>query len=220
MKNSQEVAMTSFDGYDDPEEFADQPGRHARRDIETDLRDLLELIANAKQMPLSNSALIPREDVLGLLEQALRSLPEEIREARWALRDREELMAAELQKAQQLMDQVRAEAARMVDKTEIVRQSRLVSQQIIAEAHTQARQMINQSEDFIDGKLASFEIVLERLLKTARSGRERLSAQGLPTSLIDQEATATEESFLDQTPNGYVAPSTHEETSFFDQDAF
>jgi hypothetical protein len=118
------------------------------------------------------------------------------------------------------MDQVRAEAARMVDKTEIVRQSRLVSQQIIAEAHTQARQMINQSEDFIDGKLASFEIVLERLLKTARSGRERLSAQGLPTSLIEEEATASEESFLDQTPNGYLAPRTHEETSFFDQDAF
>ena len=170
-----EVAMTSFDGYDDPEEFIEASGRHARRDIETDLRELLELIANAKQMPLSNSALIPREEVLGLLEQALHNLPEEIREARWALRDREELMAAEMQKAQQLMDQVRAEAARMVDKTEIVRQSRLKAEQIVADAQAQARQMINQSEDFIDGKLANFEIVLERLLKTAHSGRERLA---------------------------------------------
>ena len=177
--------MTSFDGYDDPQEFTDAAGRHMRRDIEADLRALIELVANAKQMPLSNSALVPREDVLGLLEQALHSLPEEIREARWALRDREELMAAEMQKAQQLMDQVRAEAARMVDKTEIVRQSRLRSDQIIADAQTQARQMINQAEDFIDGKLGNFEIVLERLLKTAHSGRERLSAQGLPTSMIE-----------------------------------
>src|ERR1700686_2904286 len=102
--------MTSFDGYDDPEEFQ-EPGRHVRRDIESDLRDLIELVANAKQMPLSNSALIPRDDVLGLLEQALRSLPDEIREARWALRDREGLMAGGLQKAHQLTDQVRAGAA-------------------------------------------------------------------------------------------------------------
>jgi hypothetical protein len=80
--------MTSFDGYEDPDEFAEPPGRHVRRDIESDLRDLIELVVNAKQMPLSNSALIPRDDVLGLLEQALRSLPDEIREARWALRDR------------------------------------------------------------------------------------------------------------------------------------
>jgi len=188
-----------------------------RRDIETDLRDLIELVANAKQMPLSNSALIPRDDVLGLLEQALRSLPDEIREARWALRDREELMAAELQKAQQLMDQVRAEAARMVDKTEIVRQSRLMAQQIIAEAHAQSRQMINQSEDFIDGKLGSFEIVLERLLKTTHSGRERLSAQGLPTSLIE-EATP-EESTLG-TPQYKEPTGLDDTTSFFDQDAF
>src|SRR6202050_5296663 len=180
--------MTSFDGYDENTEF-EEPARHVRRDIEADLRDLLDIVANAKQMPLSNSALISRDEVMALLEQALHSLPDEIREARWALRDREELMTAEMQKAQQLMDQVRAEAARMVDKTEIVRQSRLMAQQIIADAQAQSPQMINQSEDFIDGKLGSFEIVLERLLKTTHSGRERLSAQGLPTSLIEEAAT-------------------------------
>ena len=213
--------MTSFDGYDDPEEFAGDPGRHVRRDIEMDLRALIELVANAKQMPLSNSALVPRDDVLSLLEQALRSLPDEIREARWALRDREELMAAEMQKAQQLMDQVRAEAARMVDKTEIVRQSRLKADQIIADAQTQARQMINQSEDFIDGKLANFEIVLERLMKTARSGRERLSAQGLPTTLLDAAVTPAD-FFTPEAPA--PAPPLEvphaDESSFFDQDAY
>ncbi len=210
--------MTSFDGYDDPQEFADPAGRHIRRDIEADLRALIELVANAKQMPLSNSALVPREDVLGLLEQALHSLPDEIREARWALRDREELMAAEMQKAQQLMDQVRAEAARMVDKTEIVRQSRLRSDQIIAEAQTQARQMINQAEDFIDGKLGNFEIVLERLLKTAHSGRERLSAQGLPTSMIEPLLSPLDESGPYDTNYSELAPQ--DDSSFFDQDAF
>jgi cell division septum initiation protein DivIVA len=210
--------MTSFDGYDDPEEFQEPSGRHVRRDIESDLRDLIELVANAKQMPLSNSALIPRDDVLGLLEQALRALPDEIREARWALRDREELMAGELQKAQQLMDQVRAEAARMVDKTEIARQSRLMAQQIIAEAHAQSRQMINQSEDFIDGKLGSFEIVLERLLKTTHSGRERLSAQGLPTSLIEE--APIDEQALSAAPEFKEPTGLDDTTSFFDQDAF
>jgi cell division septum initiation protein DivIVA len=215
--------VTSFDGYDG-EELDDGAPRHVRRDIEADLRDLMDLVAAAKQMPLSNSALVSRDEVMGLLEQAISSLPEEIREARWALRDREELMAAEVQKAQQLMDQVRAEAARMVDKTEIVRQSRLKAEQIVADAHAQARQMINQSEDFIDGKLGGFEIVLDRLLKTAHSGRERLSAQGLPTSMINEASLS--EDFLSPAPPPAAAP-LHEyvepdapESSFFDQDSF
>ena len=221
--------MSGFDGYEgyDPfAEFASDPpyddapdAGGGGRDIESSLRALIDLVAGAKQMPLSNSALVPREEVLALLEQALRDLPEEIREARWALRDREELMAAEMRKAEQLMDQVRAEAARMVDKTEIVRQSRLRADQILSEAQAQARTLVNQSEDFIDGKLGNFEIVLERLLKTARSGRERLSAQGLPTSLLD--ARATEGDFLSPEPT--PAPPeepTPADSSFFDQDAF
>jgi hypothetical protein len=91
-----------------------------------------------------------------------------------------------------------------------------MAQQIVADAHAQSRQMINQSEDFIDGKLGSFEIVLERLLKTTHSGRERLSAQGLPTSLIDdpvEESPAAAPEYRD--PGG-----VEDTASFFDQDAF
>jgi cell division septum initiation protein DivIVA len=208
--------VTTFDGYED-EEYAEPSARHVRRDIEADLRDLIEIVSNAKQMPLSNSSLIARDEVMALLEQALHSLPDEIREARWALRDREELMAAEVQKAQQLMDQVRAEAARMVDKTEIVRQSRLKAEEIVGDARAQARLMINQSEDFIDGKLGGFEIVLERLLKTARSGRERLSAQGLPDTMLTGELPA--EDFLSPAPLAEYADSNQREGSFFDQDS-
>ena len=216
--------MSVFDGYDDfdPQQQSNEefvyddpepaPGRHARRDIEQDLRDLIDIISNAKQMPLSASALIPREEVLALLEQAEHNVPDEVREARWALRDREALMEAEQIKAMQLMDQVRAEAARMVDKTEIVRQSHLRADQIIAEAQGKARQIINQSEDFIDGKLAGFEIVLERLMKTTHSGRERLSSQNLPAHLLETPPPREE----------MGAEGTSDESAgdfFFDQDA-
>ncbi len=215
--------MSVFDGYDDfdpnqspDEEFTYQEdasqGRHGRRDIEQDLRDLLDIVSNAKQMPLSASALIPRDEVLGLLEQALHNVPDEVREARWALRDREALMEAEQIKAIQLMDQVRAEAARMVDKTEIVRQSHLRADQIIAEAQAKARQIINQSEDFIDGKLAGFEIVLERLTKTTHSGRERLSSQSLPPTLLEAPVSVDD--------YGAEAPTSEGASDFFfDQDA-
>ncbi len=207
----------TYDPYTEEVPFAEDPHALAPRDLESELREVIELIASAKQMPLSNSALIPRDEVLGRLEDALRVLPEEIREARWALRDREELMAAEMAKAQQLMDQVRAEAARMVDRTEIVRQSRLKADQIVADARAEARQLINQAEDFIDAKLGGFEIVLERLMKTAHSGRERLSAQVAPPKVTGADAPIDD--FLAPAPEP-PAPQGGGDDFFFDQDAF
>jgi hypothetical protein len=70
--------------------------------------------------------------------------------------------------------------------------------------------------------LGGFEIVLERLLKTARSGRERLNAQGLPTSMINDERPSDD--FLSSgappsAPREYEEPERNV-SSFFDQDTF
>jgi hypothetical protein len=216
--------MTSFEDYNLGDDFLQPEGNHVRRDIEADLRELEEIITHAKQMPLSSSALVQREEVLAIIQDALNNLPEEIRQARWALRDREELMATEQQKAQQLMDQVRAEAARMVDKTEIVRQSRIQADKIISDAQATARKMINEAEDFIDGKLGGFEIVLDRLLRTVKSGRERMGAQGMPLSLAGEEP-GPDEFFMPPPAQPALGEDSFEETyetrqSHFDQDSF
>lgn len=189
--------------------------------IEDDLRHLLDLVNNAKRAPLSSSVLVPQDEVLDLLEQALANVPEEIRDARWALRDREAMMAAERQKANQLMDQVRAEAARMVDKSELVRQSRLRAEEILDDAQAKARTLLNETQDFIDSKLAGFEIVLERLLKTTRSGRERMDAQGIAAPLIN-DAPPVERilpAAPPPAPHYDEVPGFDQPTDFFDQDA-
>jgi hypothetical protein len=61
--------------------------------IESILHQLLDLMATAKSMPLSSSAMVSREEVTSLLQAALESLPDELRQARWLLREREEFMA-------------------------------------------------------------------------------------------------------------------------------
>jgi hypothetical protein len=165
--------VSDYDDFDEPARAA-PVGAHVANGLESLLHLAVEIVQQAKSMPLSASVLVARDEMLDVLESALHSLPEEIREARWALRDREELMAAEIRKAEQLMDRVRAEAARMVDKTEIVRNARVAADRIVAEAEERSRTLINEAEDFCDQKLGGMEIVLDRLTKTVKSGRERL----------------------------------------------
>ena len=103
------------------------------------------------------------------------ALPDELRQARWLLREREEFMAERSREAEALMDEVRAQAEHMVQRTEIVRQANSVAQRILDDANEEARAMRHEAEDFVDTKLAGMEIVLDRLTRTVQAGRAKLA---------------------------------------------
>jgi hypothetical protein len=161
---------------------------------------VLEIIAGAKSMPLSSSVIVSRDDVVGLLHAALDRLPDELRQARWLLREREEFLAERTREAETLMEEVRAQAERMVQRTEIVRQANSVAQRILDDANDEARTMRHEAEDFCDQKLAGMEIVLERLTRTVRSGRAKLAAAPAPVEApgAHPAAGAEEDGFFDQ----------------------
>ena len=62
-------------------------------DITARLNELDELVREAKAMPLSSSVLVNRDEVLDLLASMQEALPDEIKQARWVVKDREELLA-------------------------------------------------------------------------------------------------------------------------------
>jgi hypothetical protein len=151
-------------------------------DLDTEglLRQALDIVRSAKSMPLSASALISRDEVTGVLEAAVDRLPDELRQARWLLREREEFLADRSREAEALMEEVRVQAERMVSRTEIVRQANQVAQRILDDANEDARRMRHEAEDYCDQKLAGMEIVLDRIMRTVQAGREKLQAVAPP----------------------------------------
>lgn len=167
--------------------------------IESILDQLLDLVSTAKSMPLSSSIMVSRDEVTSLVQAAVESLPEELRQARWLLREREEFLAERTREAEQLMEEVRAQAERMVQRTEIVRQANAVAQRILDDANEEARTMRHEAEDFCDQKLAGMEIVLDRLTKTVQSGRAKLAAPLVESRAPVEEVQGFEDDgFFDQ----------------------
>ena len=149
-------------------------------DAESLIRGALDLVQTAKAMPLSASVLVSREDLAELLQAALDRMPDELRQARWLLKEREEFLAEKGREADALLEEVRVQAERMVQRTEIVRQANHVAQRILDDANEEARRMRHEAEDYADQKLASFEIVLDRTMKTVQAGREKLQVTPIP----------------------------------------
>jgi F0F1-type ATP synthase membrane subunit b/b' len=123
---------------------------------------------------MSASVMVNRDDLLVLVDDAIAGLPEELRQARWLLKEREEFLAKARREAEDIIDAGRAQAERMVERTEVVREARRRAQQVVDDAEAQARALKHEAEDYIDQKLASFEVVLDRTMQAVHKGRERL----------------------------------------------
>ena len=176
-----------------------QSGADAPLDLAEILDELARIVEHAKSMPLSSSAIIGRDEVLGLLNEARDALPDEFKRARRVLQDREEVRARAAREADELLDEARAQAAHMVQRTEIVRQAHNNAERILADAEAENRRIRHEADDYVDRKLAAFEIVLDRTIRTVRAGRDRLSVSEDDAAADELgEMDAPEDAFFDQ----------------------
>jgi len=168
-------------------------------DVLLQLRDVIEA---ARPVPLSASSMIAKEEVLELVDEALAQLPEELRAARWLLKEREEFLARTRHEADEMLDQARSRAERMVQRTEVVKAAEQRAYEIVDAAQADARRLRHEVEDFCDQKLASFEIVLERTQTLVAAGRDKLQGTNL---LAEAAAAAAAEGPLADADDGMTA---------------
>jgi hypothetical protein len=113
------------------------------------------MIGSARALPLSSSVKLDNKDeVLELLREAMERLPEELRQARWMLKEREEYLASTQRKAEELVEAARSEAQRMVQRTEIVKEAQTQARRTVETAREEARRMRLEAEDYADQKLS------------------------------------------------------------------
>lgn len=170
------------DEYPDPEQGTGYVG-----DAETWLRRAIDIVANAPTMPLSSSPRIDRDEVVELLDRALASMPDELRQARWMLKERQEFVNKTRREANEMLEAARVQAERMVQRTEVVRAAESRARQVIETAETDSRRLKLETEDFLDQRLASFEILLDKLGKTVGAGRQKLSIGNASEALAMDE---------------------------------
>ncbi|HEX4901268.1 MAG TPA: hypothetical protein VFV42_00565 [Acidimicrobiales bacterium] len=156
--------------------MTDRPGQspYEAPQVESVLRELRDLIHQARPMPLSTSVMINQAEVLDLLDEATERLPEELRSAKWLLKQREEFLARTRREAEEIVEAARQQADRMVQQTEVVKAAEARARSVVDAADAESRRLKLEAEDFCDQRLASFEIVLERTMKVVSAGRAKL----------------------------------------------
>lgn len=173
-------------------------------DLIARIQQLEEMIREAKSMPLSSSALVNRDEALEVLGAMRAEVPEEIKQARWVVKDREELLDKARRDAEGLVDKAQTEQIRLASREAVVQKAHEEAERMLGEAREQARQIRLEAEDYVDGKLAQFEIALQRLqealsatqgsldrtMESIQRGRERLRGGHPAQALASEEEPA------------------------------
>ena len=137
-----------------------------------------DVIHNARTVPLTDSVMIDREEIYDLLDQMRSTVPEEIKQALWIVKERQEMLAEAKQEADRIVAEANEKAARLASQEEVVRLAEKQAKEIVEDARERERETRLGAEDYADEVLANLEVNLEKFLAAVRRGRERLQGRG------------------------------------------
>ena len=138
-----------------------------------------DLIHNAKRtmMPGSDQVRLDREEIYDILDQMRATIPEEIKQARWIVKERQEMLAEAKREAERIIKEARERQGQLISQEEVVKQAERTAEDIIEDARAREREIRLGAEDYADDILNTLEVNLSKFIAAVQRGRERLAGR-------------------------------------------
>jgi F0F1-type ATP synthase membrane subunit b/b' len=141
---------------------------------------LEELVDSGKNVPLTNSRLIDSEKLYELVDEIRAQFPDEIKQARWIVKERQEMLEEAEKEANRILEEARERAEALAADQEVVKLAEQQAAEIMDDARNREREIRLGAEDYADEMLANLEANLGKLLTAVQRGRDRLQGKVNP----------------------------------------
>ena len=136
-----------------------------------------DVVHNARPVPLTDQVRVDREEIYDLLDQMRATIPEEIKQARWIVKERQEMLAEAKREAERIVREAREQQARLISDEEVTKQAERAADEIVEDARTREREIRLGAEDYADEILNTLEVNLQKFLAAVQRGRDRLAGR-------------------------------------------
>jgi len=136
-----------------------------------------DVIHNGKPVPLTDQVRVEREEIYDILDQMRATVPEEIKQARWIVKERQEMLAEAKREAERIIREARDQQERLINQQEVVRLAERQAEDLIEEARAREREIRLGAEDYADDILNTLEVNLQKFTQAVQRGRERLAGR-------------------------------------------
>ena len=124
-----------------------------------------DLVHNAKPVPLTDQVRVDKEEIYDILDQMRATIPEEIKQARWIVKE------------------ARERQTQLVSDQEVTKQAERAAEDIIEDARGREREIRLGAEDYADEILNTLEVNLTKFIAAVQRGRERLQGKDEPAEV-------------------------------------
>jgi len=155
------------------EETARQPPPIPGRLLDT-IEQLIAEVEEARPVPLSNNVRINRDEFVTRLRALQQDLPEELRAARWMVREREKYVARTNERAREMLGKAKARSEELVSDSHIVQEAVEEANRLVRNSEKEAERIRLEAEDFAERHLTEAETVLGELLRYVQEARVEL----------------------------------------------
>lgn len=133
-----------------------------------------DLVDDARAVPMTDQARVDRDEISQLIDEMRATIPEEIKQARWIVKERQEMLAEASREAERILADTRAEAARLTSPVEVAKIAERQSEEIVQRAGAEARELREAIDEWAESMLATLDLNLVKFQGAVRRGRERL----------------------------------------------
>jgi vacuolar-type H+-ATPase subunit H len=146
-------------------------------DIVEHIDKIEELINQARKVPFTSNVMVSEDEIYELIDSLRQILPEEIKQARWIVKERKELLDEAKNEADRIVSEAIDKATKLIAETEIIKKATKQAEEIVKDAENKARTIRLEAEDYADEKLANLEAILTKLITTVEKGRDQLQGK-------------------------------------------
>ena len=147
-----------------------------------------DLVHNAKPVPLTDQVRVDKEEIYDILDQMRATIPEEIKQARWIVKERQEMLAEAKKEAERIIKDARERQERLVGEEEVTKQAERAAEDIVEDARAREREIRLGAEDYADEILNTLEVNLQKFLAAVQRGRDRLAGRDEePAAELEQQ---------------------------------
>jgi cell division septum initiation protein DivIVA len=136
-----------------------------------------ESMDSGRSVPLMRGRLVDIEKVYEIIDEIRGNFPDELKQARWIVKERQEMLEEAEKEANRILEEARDRADAMAADQEIVRRAAEQAAGILDDARQQEREIRLGAEDYADEMLANLEVNLGKLLTAVQRGRDRLQGK-------------------------------------------
>jgi cell division septum initiation protein DivIVA len=136
-----------------------------------------EALDSARSLPLTRGRLVDVEKVYEIIDEIRANFPDELKQARWIVKERQEMLEEAEKEANRVLEEARDRADAMASEQEVVRRANEQAAAILDSARQQEREIRLGAEDYADEMLANLEVNLGKLLTAVQRGRDRLQGK-------------------------------------------